>query len=122
MATAPGNAPRLAGGAAHTAVELLTGLRVHADRMRANLDITGGAIVAERPFGPHLAPHLGKAAAMRAVATAAGRGGELAEESAQDGDVLAVLDADTLKRLCDPTEHLGVVDDLVQGPRAGSAG
>ncbi len=113
---------RLAGGAAHTAVELLTGLRVHADRMRANLDITGGAIVAER-LSAHLAPHLGKAAAMRAVATAAGRGGELAEELAQDGDVLAVLDADTLKRLCDPTEYLGAADHLVQRAlRAGSAG
>ncbi|WP_245847860.1 lyase family protein, partial [Lentzea kentuckyensis] len=60
---------RLAGGAAHTAVELITGLRVHGDRMRANLEITRGAVVAER-FSAQLTPQLGKAKAMRAVATA----------------------------------------------------
>ncbi|NKE63563.1 3-carboxy-cis,cis-muconate cycloisomerase, partial [Lentzea sp. PSKA42] len=74
---------RLAGGAAHTAVELITGLRVHTDRMRANLEITRGAIVAER-LSAHLTPHLGKVKAMRAVATAAGRGGELAEALARE--------------------------------------
>ncbi|WP_442916809.1 class-II fumarase/aspartase family protein [Lentzea sp. NBC_00516] len=113
---------RLAGGAAHTAVELITGLRVHADRMRANLEITRGAIVAER-LSAHLTPHLGKVTAMRAVATAVGRGGELAEALAQDADVAAVLDAGTLERLCDPTDYLGATDQLVQRVlRAGDRG
>lgn len=101
---------RLAGGAAHTAVELITGLRVHAERMRANLEITKGAIVAER-LSAHLTPHLGKTAAMRAVAMAAGRGGDLAEALARDTEV---LDAATLKNLCDPADYLGAADDLVQ--------
>jgi 3-carboxy-cis,cis-muconate cycloisomerase len=110
---------RLAGGAAHTAVELVTGLRVHAERMRANLEITRGAIVAER-LSAQLTPHLGKTAAMRAVAMAAGRGEDLAEALAQETDV---LDAATLKSLCDPTDYLGAADELVQRVlRAGSTG
>lgn len=37
--------------------------------------------------------------------------------------VVAVLDAATLKRPCDPTEYLGAADHLVQRAlRAGSAG
>ncbi|MDX3659156.1 adenylosuccinate lyase family protein [Streptomyces sp. ID05-26A] len=104
---------RLAGGAAHTAVELVTGLRVHAGRMRANLEITRGAVVAER-LSAHLAPLLGKGPAMRAVATAAGRGGALAEALAQDVSVAAVLDAGTLQRLCDPEDYLGAAGHLVQ--------
>lgn len=104
---------RLAGGAAHTAVELITGLRVHADRMRDNLEITRGAIVAER-LSAQLTPQLGKTEAMHAVAAAAGRGGALAEALAQDAVVAAVLDADTLKALCDPADYLGAADHLVQ--------
>ncbi|WP_390828832.1 lyase family protein [Lentzea alba] len=104
---------RLAGGAAHTAVELITGLRVHADRMRANLEITRGAIVAER-LSARLTPQLGKTKAMQAVAAAAGRGGALADALAQDAVVAAVLDAGTLKTLCDPADYLGAADHLVQ--------
>ncbi|MET9800553.1 3-carboxy-cis,cis-muconate cycloisomerase [Streptomyces sp. NPDC006368] len=39
---------RLAGGAAHHAVHLAEGLRVHPERMRAHLDLTDGLIVSER--------------------------------------------------------------------------
>ncbi len=39
---------RLTGGAAHTAVELARGLTVRPDRMRANLEATGGQLVSER--------------------------------------------------------------------------
>ncbi|WP_336215161.1 lyase family protein [Nonomuraea sp. LPB2021202275-12-8] len=44
---------RLTGGAAETAVELVAGLRVFPDRMRANAELSGGRIVSER-----LAAHL----------------------------------------------------------------
>jgi 3-carboxy-cis,cis-muconate cycloisomerase len=86
---------------------------VDAGRMRANLEITRGAIVAER-LSAHLTPRLGKAAAMRAVASAAGRGGELAEALARDPAVVAVFDTGTLERLCDPADYLGATDLLVQ--------
>ncbi|MFJ9721217.1 3-carboxy-cis,cis-muconate cycloisomerase [Streptomyces sp. NPDC101209] len=39
---------RLTGGAARTAAELVGGLTVHTDRMRANLAATGGQIASER--------------------------------------------------------------------------
>ncbi|MFE3448915.1 3-carboxy-cis,cis-muconate cycloisomerase [Nonomuraea sp. NPDC059194] len=39
---------RVAGGAARDAAELAEGLRVHPERMRADLDATGGLIVSER--------------------------------------------------------------------------
>ncbi|MFI6687390.1 3-carboxy-cis,cis-muconate cycloisomerase [Streptomyces sp. NPDC050485] len=39
---------RLSGGAARAASELCAGLRVAPDRMRRNLDLTGGAVLAER--------------------------------------------------------------------------
>lgn len=66
--------------------------------------------MAER-LSAHLTPHLGKTAAMRAAAAAAGRGGDLAEALAQETDV---LDVATLKSLCDPEDHLGAADQLVQ--------
>ncbi|WP_107483749.1 lyase family protein, partial [Streptomyces sp. SA15] len=73
---------RLAGGAAHTARELLAGLEVAPGRMRANLELTGGLIVAER-LAAVLAPVLGKAAAKdlvsRAAAETAATGRSLAE-------------------------------------------
>ncbi|GGS63468.1 putative 3-carboxymuconate cycloisomerase (PcaB) [Planobispora rosea] len=46
---------RLTGGAAETAAELVAGLQVFPERMRANADLTGGRLVSER-----LAAHLGR--------------------------------------------------------------
>ena len=52
---------RLAGGAAATAAELAEGLVVFPERLRANLDLTGGAVVSER-LAAVLGAALGKAA------------------------------------------------------------
>ncbi|GHE95047.1 putative 3-carboxymuconate cycloisomerase (PcaB) [Streptomyces spiralis] len=60
---------RLTGGAAHTAVELARGLTIHPDRMRANLEATGGQVASER-VSAVLAPRLGKAAAKEVLAQA----------------------------------------------------
>jgi 3-carboxy-cis,cis-muconate cycloisomerase len=78
---------RLAGGAAHQAVELTSQLSVDADRMRANTGLTGGQIVSER-IAAVLAPLLGKAEA-RALLT------EASVRAARTGEPLAdVLRAD----------------------------
>ncbi|MFG3505040.1 3-carboxy-cis,cis-muconate cycloisomerase [Streptomyces sp. NPDC047821] len=53
---------RLTGGAAHHAARLVRGLRVHPDRMRANLDLTGGLIVSERLRAHFPREHLARAA------------------------------------------------------------
>lgn len=50
---------RLAGGAAHTAVELAEGLVVGPERMRANLGMTRSQVVSER-VAAVLAPRLGR--------------------------------------------------------------
>jgi 3-carboxy-cis,cis-muconate cycloisomerase len=108
---------RLAGAAAHTAAELIGGLRVHPDRMRDNLAITHGAIVAER-LSAHLTPHLGKGEAKRVVAAAASRaiecGAPLAEVLAQEPSVAGLFDIGTLERLLDPAGYLGAADYLVR--------
>ncbi|MGW7480411.1 lyase family protein [Nonomuraea muscovyensis] len=79
---------RLTGGAAETAAELLAGLRVFPERMRANLALTGGRVVSER-----LAAHLPK--------------DELAEMLRGD-DPLRAPD-----ELLDPSAYLGAARELV---------
>jgi 3-carboxy-cis,cis-muconate cycloisomerase len=97
---------RLTGGAAHTAVELAAGLVVHPDRMRANLDLTGGQVVTER-LAAVLAPRLGKAAAKQLLTDAVSTGRPLAEALAGH------LSADELADLCDPAAYTGAAGVLV---------
>ncbi|WP_157520474.1 lyase family protein [Herbidospora daliensis] len=60
---------RLAGGAAHHTATLAGGLRVHPARMRENLSLTGGLIVAERVMG-ELSRQIGRKAARDLLETA----------------------------------------------------
>ncbi len=107
---------RLVGGAAHTAVELAEGLQVHPERMRANLALTGSQIVSER-IAAVLAPHLGRAEAkalLSAASTTAQRTSrQLADVLSDAPAVAALLDAQALAELCDPTHYLGAAPDLV---------
>jgi 3-carboxy-cis,cis-muconate cycloisomerase len=63
---------RLTGSAAAWSVPLLTGLRVHADRMRANLAAAGGLPLAEH-VAARLSPAVGPLAAHDLVAAASAR-------------------------------------------------
>ncbi|GAA2809903.1 lyase family protein [Kitasatospora paracochleata] len=103
---------RLAGGAAHTAAELAEGLQVDPERMRANLELTGGQMVSER-IAAVLAPTLGRAAARNllsaASAEAARNGVPLAEVLAGSG----LLSAERVAALCDPTAYTGAAGALV---------
>ncbi|MFF3348405.1 3-carboxy-cis,cis-muconate cycloisomerase [Streptomyces sp. NPDC002779] len=74
---------RLVGGAARDAAELTEGLRVHADAMRAHLDLTHGLIVSER-LSAELAPLLGRARAKELLT-------ELARRTHTEGRSLAEL-------------------------------
>ncbi|QKW49729.1 3-carboxy-cis,cis-muconate cycloisomerase [Streptomyces buecherae] len=106
---------RLAGGAAHTAAELLAGLEPHPERMRANLDLTGGQIVSER-VAAVLTPHLGKARAKAvlgaAARTAAERGCGLGTVLAELTDVTAHLDEEEINGLLDPARYTGAASAL----------
>ncbi|GAA2133777.1 lyase family protein [Kitasatospora kazusensis] len=107
---------RLAGGAAHTAAELLEGLEVDAGRMRANLGLTGGAVVAER-VAAVLGEALGRPEAKRLLTAATA---EAAAKGRPLGDVLGELLPDlrlpaglTLDQLLDPVGYLGESEALV---------
>ncbi|MEU6780128.1 lyase family protein [Nonomuraea angiospora] len=79
---------RLTGGAAETAAELVAGLQVFPDRMRANAELTGGRLLAER-----LAAHLDRKA--------------LDEALSADGPLTDHAE------LLDPAAYLGAAPELV---------
>ncbi|MGI5193438.1 3-carboxy-cis,cis-muconate cycloisomerase [Streptomyces sp. CA-288835] len=97
---------RLVGGAARDAAELAEGLQVHADAMRAHLDLTHGLIVSER-LSAELAPVLGRARAKELLTRAAKRATSenrpLVELLAEEPE-LKELD---LAVLADPTQYTG---------------
>jgi len=100
----------LTGGALDAMAEVAEGLDVHAERMRANLDLTQGLIFAEA-VQMALAPALGRDTAHSLVASACRRA---AAEQAHLRDILegeprviAVLDREALASLFDPAGYLG---------------
>ncbi|MFG1810095.1 3-carboxy-cis,cis-muconate cycloisomerase [Streptomyces sp. NPDC049040] len=107
---------RLTGGAAHTAVELVRGLTVHPERMRANLASTGGQIASER-LSAVLAPRLGKVAAKELLAAAslraAGTGRPLADVLAGLPELDGVVTPEELAALLDPAAYTGAAGPLV---------
>lgn len=101
------DALRLTGGAAHHAAALAGGLTVRPERMRANLELTGGLILSER-LSVRLAPAIGRGAASeltgRAARHAAEQGVPLADALRQEADGLP----EALSReLMDPLGYLG---------------
>ncbi|MFJ6466086.1 3-carboxy-cis,cis-muconate cycloisomerase [Streptomyces sp. NPDC091387] len=107
---------RLTGGAAHTAVSLVSGLTVHPERMTANVQATGGQIASERVCAV-LAPTLGRTAAKelltRASLEAARTGRPLAEVLAELDEVREVLPPEQLAALLDPAHYTGMAGLLV---------
>jgi 3-carboxy-cis,cis-muconate cycloisomerase len=98
------------GGAAWALAEALDGLEVDAERMRANLDLTGGLVLAERvsyELGGGAAHEVVKQAAERTARSGRGLGEELrADERVQLSD-------ERLAELLDPTSYLGSAEAFV---------
>jgi 3-carboxy-cis,cis-muconate cycloisomerase len=92
-----------AGGAVAGAAEALAGLEVFPERMRANLDATGGLVVAER-VSHLLAPRLGRTAAHEVVRAAAASG---SFRWALVADERVGLDANEIDALLDPAAYTG---------------
>jgi 3-carboxy-cis,cis-muconate cycloisomerase len=107
---------RLVGGAAARTRELLQGLEVHPERMRQNLEATGGLLLAER-VAVALAGPLGRAGAhdlvQRLSRQAAGGGRPLRAALAADPQVREHLDEADLDRLLDPEGYLGAAEQLI---------
>lgn len=106
----------LAHGALRHARTIAEGMVVDAARMRANLDLTGGMILAEAVM-MGLAPVLGREAAHHAVKHACDRalaqGTGLAEALAQEPAVAARLDRAGIAALIDPAKYLGSTDAFI---------
>lgn len=106
----------LSAGALHQAKFMLAGLIVDEARMRKNLDMTHGLIVAEAVM-MGLAPHLGRNEAHDIVYDAcravAEKGGSLADALAKVPEVSKHLDKAALEKLTDPSNYLGAAQEMV---------
>ncbi|MGQ3356454.1 MAG: 3-carboxy-cis,cis-muconate cycloisomerase [Phreatobacter sp.] len=107
---------RLTGGVMARLAELLEGLEVKPERMRANLDATGGLLMAEAvqmaltpAFGRLVAHDRIEAACRRAV----GEGRVLLDVLAEDGEITAHAPRERLAELLDPAGYLGAAGIFV---------
>jgi 3-carboxy-cis,cis-muconate cycloisomerase len=107
---------RTVGGACRDAADLTEGLRVDPARMRANLDLTGGAPLTER-LAAELADRIGRAPARDALTRAARRSAQegigLAAALAGEDALAGALSAHEVTRLLDPAGYLGSAGALV---------
>ena len=116
----------LTAGSLAQAKFMLEGLVVDAARMRRNLDMTQGLIVAEAVM-MGLAPHLGRQQAhdvvYAACRTALTQGESLFDVLAANPTISGALPTERLRALCDPANYLGVAPamvDAIIGQRCGS--
>lgn len=113
----------LTAGALHQARFALSGLIVDEARMRHNLGISRGLIVAEAVM-MGLAPHIGRQQAHDVVydacRTVNEQGGTLAEALAALPAVTAHVDRATIDRLTDPANYLGLAPRMVDRALASS--
>jgi 3-carboxy-cis,cis-muconate cycloisomerase len=104
------------GGSLRQARFLVEGLIVDAGRMRRNLDLTGGLIVAEAVMMA-LARHTGRGEAhdivYGACRAALDKGTTLLEELERDADVTRHFDKNRLAELTDPVNYLGSAEAMV---------
>lgn len=102
-------------GAALRTRRSLEGLEVHTDRMREQLEHSGGLALAEALMMA-LAPQLGRPAAQRLVGELAERvsgGGALRDVALADERVRAIMSADAVERALDPRLYLGSADIFI---------
>jgi 3-carboxy-cis,cis-muconate cycloisomerase len=85
-------------------------LSVDADRMRSNVDLTGGAVMAERVVTA-LAPEVSRLVAHDAVAECVNAGGDLATRLAAHPAL--GLSRERAARLLDPSSYLGAAEDFI---------
>ena len=108
------------GSAAAWLADCLSGLEVDPDRMRANLELTGGAVLAERvttELTTELGRHAAHEAVERALQASAGTGRSLAEALAADPELAAHLADVDLDKLLDPAGYLGATEAFIDAAR-----
>jgi 3-carboxy-cis,cis-muconate cycloisomerase len=104
-------------GAARAVADILDGLRVDPDRMRANLESSGGVLLSEAVVMV-LAPRIGRDEAHRLVGAAAHRartdGVSLAEALLAEPGVATSAPGDVLMRALSPDGYIETASDLVR--------
>src|SRR6266567_3015511 len=107
---------RFTAGAVERVRGAVGGLQVDPARMRANLDLTSGLIMAES-LTMALAPHVGRPEAQRIVRAAcdsAVRSGMNVRQAAlADEQVRAILSPEAIDRALDPGAYLGSADAFI---------
>jgi 3-carboxy-cis,cis-muconate cycloisomerase len=107
---------RYTAGAVERVRGAVVGLQVDPARMRANLDNSGGFIMAES-LSLALAPHTGRPQAQRIVRDACSRaqaaGSTLRQAALDDPRIGAVLSAEEIDRALDPAGYLGSANALI---------
>jgi 3-carboxy-cis,cis-muconate cycloisomerase len=105
-----------AGGAARWLYQSLNGLRVYSERMRANLEATGGLIMAER-LATMLAEHVGRERAHDLVRSLTRRTRDehrsLKEVLLQDERFGAVLPPEEIEKALNPACYLGSANAFI---------
>jgi 3-carboxy-cis,cis-muconate cycloisomerase len=116
---------RLTGSSAAIARELLAGLEVDPEKMRADMDLTGGLVMSES-VAAALVSSIGRPGAQELVEKAARRsvsdGREFREVLLEIPEVADGLGADGLDRALDPAAYLGVTAELIDRALAGHRG
>jgi 3-carboxy-cis,cis-muconate cycloisomerase len=114
----------LAAGALHQAKFALGGLIVDAVRMKENLGISNGLIVAEAVM-MQMAPFIGRQQAHDLVYAACRivneKGGTLADVLARDPEIAKHFDRAAIDRMTDPANYLGLAPAMVDRVLGGSA-
>ena len=107
---------RLAGGAVFRMASLLAGLQVDPERMRRNLDLSGGRIMAEHVvilLGEHVDRVMARALVDAAVSTATATGRPFKDVLSEDPAITAHLKPDELAAALEPAGYLGVTGPLI---------
>jgi 3-carboxy-cis,cis-muconate cycloisomerase len=107
---------RLAGGAVFRLASLLAGLRVDPERMRHNLDLSGGLIMAEHVvmmLGERIDRVMARALVDAAVSTATSTGRPFKDVLREDRAITTYLKPQELTVALEPSGYLGVADALI---------
>jgi 3-carboxy-cis,cis-muconate cycloisomerase len=107
---------RLAGGAVFRLASLLAGLQVDPERMRRNLDLSGGRIMAEHVvmmLGERVDQVMARVLVDAAVSTATSTGRPFKDVLREDPAITTYLTPDELALALDPAGYLGVAGLLI---------
>jgi 3-carboxy-cis,cis-muconate cycloisomerase len=109
---------RLSGSAAASLAPTLQGLEVDPERMRANLELGGAAMMSES-IVTALTPTYGRERAQSLVGEATRSDRDLAAALLENPEIAAALGADGIQAALDPAGYLGAAAALVQRALAG---